>query len=123
MLRREGERFPRLRDGDELTPRHLNVIYAALEYLLGFVVSGLGRNDEHGFVAVTSGTITAASGTTLGRGTARLWKLERSGDNVVRTDTGKDVTVFNTNTATVASGRVVQLKRANGFLLIDVDNC
>jgi hypothetical protein len=114
-------RFPRLKAGEELTPRHLNIIYSALE---GMMRAMPGANfDEHGYVLVTNSTITAASGSTLGKGTAKLWRLYPDGADVKRADTGLEVAVYNLAAATIASGKVVMVKRVDGYLLADYEEC
>lgn len=116
--------LPRVRDGDPIEPRHFNAAYAAIEEQSRRSRGDLGDFSAGGLVAVLTGTITAASGTTLGTGSVRVWKLYQDGDNVKRADTGVDLRVYNTATAPITGiGKVVQLKRVSGFPLVDVDSC
>lgn len=78
---------------------------------------GTGLNP--GIYALTTSTISAASGATLGSGTVTL--CSRSGATLTA-DGETGVTVYNAG-GSVASGRYVKLGCAGGAWSVDVDKC
>lgn len=114
-------RFPRMKDGEAITPRHFNVVYAFLEDMSRHL--GMGQFRRHGFVAVTTSAITAASGSTLGKGSAKIFRLYEDGDDLKRGDTDVEMRVYNLAAEEVPTGKIVQVKRVDGFMLVDFELC
>jgi hypothetical protein len=123
VSRKNRPKLPRVRSGDEITPRHFNEAYDAISRLQMSVAGDFAAYQSFGFVALTTSQVSARVGDTLGKGPATVYRLYRDGDNVrwVASITGR--TIYNTSTGIIGSGRFVQLKRINGFLVIDVDHC
>lgn len=74
-----------------------------------------------GFVGITTSQIDArANATTPGTGTANIYRF--NGTTLAVASTGQ--TIYNTaKTTPTASGRLIQLKKVDGFLFLDVDDC
>ena len=73
---------------------------------------------EVGAVAITTSAITAGTATRQGSGTATLKVVEPGVDYAA----GEEVTVYNTNDE-VATGKIVQLKKIDGYWFVDVARC
>jgi len=75
--------------------------------------------------AITTSTITARSGTTLGSGKVDLQIVSADPTTGVRTYSSMGVieTVYHGGTNTVVSGHLVQLKVIDGDYALDVDYC
>ncbi len=74
--------------------------------------SGAGASRIGGYLAQTSSTITARSGTTLGSGTANIYAAAESGTGTwTVSDNDQAETVYNPTTAAIASGTYVQVFR------------
>jgi hypothetical protein len=78
-----------------------------------------GSTQRGNFLLLTTSTITARSGTTLGSGTCDIYS--RSGATI--SNTSVSITAYNSTLGTIASGRVVQAKLWQGVPLIDVEDC
>lgn len=128
--------FPRLKDGDPIEPYHLNVIYRELERWNKASSSGAIRflNREggpHWFLAsagaegefvglVDASGFTARSGTTLGHGTVRRYRV--NADDTV-TDTGIDDRVLNFTGGALAGSKWCRYARVNGQLVLTSIEC
>lgn len=72
-----------------------------------------------GKLALTTSTITARSGATLGSGTATLQVCK----GTAITSLSITVTVYNTTLGTIASGVYIQVKLLDGQWTADVADC
>jgi hypothetical protein len=73
-------------------------------------------------LAITTSTISAASGSTPGSGTATLQLFNGATYSAISA-TYASVTVFNSTSSTIPSGNLIQLKRIDGYWFVDVASC
>lgn len=101
------------RRGEYLLDRHTSVGTAQQQYLL-FPGGGGG-----GSIGITTGTISASSGTTLGSGSVDKYTIVDGELSLV----SSGEVVYNTVPSSVQTGRVIQMKDVAGNLVVDVEAC
>ena len=129
--------FPKLKSGDELTPWHLNIVYRELDRwrrmkFAGPVaytgidsasspptitVLGSGGGPQ---IALSSSSITARSGTTLGSGTVTPYQI----DGTTLAATGADdYTVYNFSGTAIATAKYLVVTVINGVKVVTSVEC
>lgn len=104
-------------DGYKVSPELLDQIYRVVRDVLrgsGDVAGGQSRfRGNPAFIAYTTSTISARSGTTPGTGTAQILYLTDAG---VYANSGDERTVYNHGTSGLASGSYVLVAMSGGRL-------
>jgi hypothetical protein len=119
-----GRDFVDLKDGDRLEPFHINIVYKELRRwrkLKGSQrVQIVGASDgdsipqivvvSHplGHIGVASGTITARVNSTIGTGVVEIKQVS---GNSLETAQTSNLTVFNVDSVSIASGKYVWAQR------------
>lgn len=90
----------------------------------GGETSGLTADTrQHVLLAVATAGVTARSSTTLGTGTVAVKALGYSGANVVISDAGYTLDVYNLAGTAVATGAYVLIHQVNTFWIVVWEEC
>lgn len=100
------------------------------DQLLGLIRKTGGENPsnsadtrQHALVAVATTGVTARAGTTLGSGTVAVKALGYSGANVVISDAGYTLDVYNLAGTAVATGAYILIHQYNTFWIVIWEEC
>lgn len=89
----------------------------------GEAINRTADTRQHVLLAVATAGVTARSSTTLGTGTVAVKALGYSGANVVISDAGYTLDVYNLAGTAVATGAYVLIHQVNTFWIVVWEEC
>jgi hypothetical protein len=104
-----------------ITNRNIDVSVVQSDYSVQPGGGGAG-----GAIAVVVDEISSRDGTTAGTGTATIHSFDGTSWTPLVDELGEELepqTIYNSVSASIASGKVIQVKKIGGFWFIDVEDC